>query len=247
MIEQGKGLSPNTSFVLGIGGVVIIGVVVGLFILLGVILKDTKKPITSPRSIMTTDAVNNPGTAGLDIQLAEITDEDWILGNRDARVSIVEFSDLECPFCKRFHPTMQQVIEEYGDQVNWVYRHFPLSSLHKKAAREAEAAECAGELAGNGGFWAYVDRLFEITPSNDGLLDSQLPQIAQDIGLDRDDFMECLESGRYAQKVQSHVNQAVAAGGQGTPYSVIVVGDEKIPVSGAVPYSQLKAIIDSVL
>jgi predicted DsbA family dithiol-disulfide isomerase len=89
--------------------------------------------------------------------------------------------------------------------------------------------------------------LFEITPSNDGLLDSQLPQIAQDIGLDRDDFMECLESGRYAQKVQSHVNQAVAAGGQGTPYSVIVVGDEKIPVSEAVPYSQLKAIIDSVL
>lgn len=90
-------------------------------------------------------------------------------GDPKATVKIVEFSDLECPFCKRFHLTMQQVMEEYSGKVAWVYRHFPLDSLHSKARKEAEATECAAELAGNDGFWAYIDKLFEITPSNNGL------------------------------------------------------------------------------
>lgn len=244
MTEQGKNLSPKTSFMLGIGSVVIVGFVVGFFILLGVVLKDNKKVVADPSP----SVVGNTGTAGSGIQLAAITDEDWVLGSRDAKVSIVEFSDTECPFCKQFHSTMQQVLQEYSGDVNWVYRHFPLSSLHRKAAREAEALECAGDLGGNGGFWAYTNRLFELTPSNDGLLDSQLPQIARDIGLDEDDFVECLESGRYTQKVQSHVNQAVAAGGQGTPYSILVTDTgETVPISGSVPYAQIKSIIDSVL
>lgn len=179
-----------------------------------------------------------------EIQLAAITDEDWIRGNKNAKVSVVEFSDTECPFCKKFHPTMQRLIEEYPDDVNWVYRHFPLDSLHQKARRESEATECAGE---QGKFWEYLDRLFEITPSNDGLQDTQLPQIAEDVGLNVEEFETCLESGTYASKVAEDVADAQAAGGRGTPYSVVVVGDEKIPVSGAVPYEQLKTIIDSVL
>lgn len=180
------------------------------------------------------------------IQLAAVTDDDWVRGKKDAKVSVVEFSDTECPFCKRFHPTMQRLIEEYPDDVNWVYRHFPLS-IHPKAAKEAEATECAGELGGQDGFWNYVDRLFEVTPSNNGLDPAQLPQIAEEVGLDRAKFEVCLNSGKYAQKVQDHLNQATAAGANGTPYSVVVVGGQKTPVSGAVPYEQLKSIIDSVI
>jgi protein-disulfide isomerase len=239
-------MSPKKSFLAGIGVTLAVFFVVGFFVLLSMVLKDdSPKQVTQT---ITQPIVQAAQPQPTDIQLAAITDEDWIKGNPEAKVSVVEFSDLECPFCKRFHPTMQRVIDEYGDEVNWVYRHFPLTSLHRKAAQEAEATECAGELGGNEGFWAYTDRLFEITPSNDGLLESQLPEIAGDVGLDKAKFTECLGSGKYADKVQQHVNDAVSAGGQGTPYSVIITEDgEKIPVSGAVPYEQIKSLLDQVL
>lgn len=194
-----------------------------------------------------TVVAGQPSPTG-EIQLAEVTNKDWVRGDRDAKISIVEYSDLECPFCKRFHPTMQQVMAEYGDQVNWVYRHFPLTSLHPKAAKEAEATECAGELGGNDAFWKYTDRLFEITPSNNGLQLAQLGDIADYVGLDRTKFQTCLDSGKYASKVQEQAQQAQAAGGRGTPYSIIVTEDgQKIPINGALPFAQVQAMIDSVL
>ena len=166
---------------------------------------------------------------------------------KNAEITIVEFSDAECPFCKRFHATMNQVIAEYGDKVKWGYKHAPLDSLHRKARKEAEAFECAGELGGNDGFWKYADRLLEITPSNDGLDPAQLPQIAEYVGLNRSKFEKCLASGKYAAKVQGHLAEATAAGLRGTPYSVLVSGDKTIPISGAQPFEQVKSIIDSVL
>ena len=119
-----------------------------------------------------------------------------ILGNPGAPVKLVEFSDFECPFCKRFHLTMKRLMNEYGEdgKVAWVYRHFPLVSLHSKARREAQAAECASELGGNEAFWAYSDRLFEVAPSNNRLDLALLPRIAQLIGLDRAKFEACLAS-----------------------------------------------------
>lgn len=177
-----------------------------------------------------------------------VTDDDHIKGNRNAPITIIEYSDLECPFCKRFHPTMQQVIDEYPGQVRWVYRHFPLTQLHSKAAKEAEATECAAELGGNEGFWAYVDRLYEITPANNGLDFSQLPQIAEYVGLDRDEFEQCLNSGKYADKVQADVDDAVAAGGRGTPYSLIIDQDGNTStIPGALPFEQVKAMIEPLL
>lgn len=110
-----------------------------------------------------------PKTSDESSNVRSVGDSDHLRGDPKATVKVVEFSDLECPFCKNFHRTMQQVMEEYSDKVAWVYRHFPLDSLHPKARKEAEATECAAELQGNDGFWAYVDKLFEITPSNNGL------------------------------------------------------------------------------
>jgi len=101
----------------------------------------------------------------------------------NAPVKIVEFSDTECPFCKRFHTTMQQVVKDSNGQVAWVYRHFPLDQLHSKARKEAEATECAAELGGNEKFWAYLNRLMEVTPANDGLDLAELPVIAAYVGL----------------------------------------------------------------
>jgi protein-disulfide isomerase len=243
-------LTPNQTFYLGMGVTLLVGFGIGFFILLGEVLTDdgSKPNRANPTVITDTGGTGQGAGAGTgEIVLADVTDEDWIKGNIDARISIVEFSDTECPFCKRFHTTMNQVMEAYPDDVNWVYRHFPLPSLHRKAQKESEATECAGELAGNDGFWAYIDRLFEITPSNDGLDESQLPEIAEYIGLDKNDFEECLNSGRHGNKVRKQASDATLAGGQGTPYSVLIVDGEKFPVSGAVPFSQIQSMIDSVL
>ncbi|MDP3900954.1 MAG: DsbA family protein [bacterium] len=173
----------------------------------------------------------------------EVTDQDHIRGNSSAEVTIIEYSDLECPFCKQFHPTMQQVLSEYGDKVRWVYRHFPLDQIHSRADKEAEAAECAGEQGGNEGFWQYVDRVFEVTPSNNNLDPALLPQVAEDLGLNRSAFETCLSSGKYAQHVEDDYQSGVTAGVTGTPGSFV----NGTIVRGALPFDQLKTIIDQEL
>lgn len=183
-----------------------------------------------------------------EIQIAPVTEKDHIRGAENAKVSLVEFSDTECPFCKRFHPTMKKIIEKYPDDVRWVYRHFPLDSLHSKARKEAEATECAAEFGGEEKFWAYLDRLFEITPSNDRLDLAELPNIASAVGLDRGKFEECLKSGRHAGRVAQQLADAAAAGGDGTPYTVLITAKgEKFPVSGALPFEKVSQIVDQAL
>jgi len=185
-------------------------------------------------------------------KLAPITVNDHIRGNPNAPVKIVEYSDLECPFCKSFHPTMKQVMSEYGasGQVAWVYRHFPIDQLHPvKARKEAVAAECANELAGNDAFWKYVDRFFEITPSNnDTDIDTVLPQIARELGLDETQFSSCLASGKYDKHIEDEVQNALAIGSTGTPNSVVVgKSSKKYPIVGALPYASVKQIIELAL
>lgn len=120
-----------------------------------------------------------------EITLNEITQNDHIRGSVDSPVKIVEYSDLECPFCKRHHDTMKEVINKYGeDKVAWIYRHLPLASLHSKAPKEAEATECAAELGGNDGFWKLTDKIFEVTPANNGLDLEILPSLAYEVGLE---------------------------------------------------------------
>lgn len=201
--------------------------------------------------------IANDNPAEKEISLKEVNAEDHILGNPNADVIFVEYSDLECPFCKLFHATMHKITEDYAKQGNfaWVYRHFPLDKpdtegrvLHSKAGKEAQATECAAEIGGQTGFWNYIDRIFQITPSNNGLDLAKLPQIAEDIGLDRAKFEACLASGKYASKIEEQYQDGTRAGAQGTPYSVIVTkrGD-KIPITlGALPYNEMKKIIDAV-
>lgn len=182
--------------------------------------------------------------------IAPITAKDHIRGNPNAEVIIVEYSDSECPFCKRFHETMRQVMSEYGanGKVAWVYRHFPLDSLHANARGEAVALECANELGGNDAFWKYADRLFEITPSNDGLSPTELPKIATFVGLDAAVFSRCTSSGRYDTHVEADVQNAGATGGNGTPWSIIVTkSGKKYPLSGAQPYESVKQAIELAL
>jgi len=175
---------------------------------------------------------------------------DHILGSPNAKVTVIEFSDFECPYCKNFHQTMHQIVDQYGKNgdVAWVYRQFPLASIHPKAPKESEASECAAELGGNDGFWAFSDRIFEVTPSNNGLDPEKLPEIAEDIGLDRKAFVECLASGRHSDKVEADLQDALNSGGRGTPFNIIVTASGGVfPFSGAIPLEQVKNLIDQAL
>lgn len=180
-------------------------------------------------------------------QMTPVTSKDHIRGDVNAPVKIVEYSDTECPFCKRFQDTMNEVMDTYGKdgKVAWVYRHFPIDQLHSKARKEAVAMECANELGGNDKFWEFADRLYEVTPANNGLDPAELPKIAQFVGLDTAKFNVCLGSTKYDKHIQDEVENAQATGGNGTPWSIVVGKDgKKYPLSGAQPISAIKQLID---
>lgn len=176
---------------------------------------------------------------------------DHIRGQIDAPVFIVEYSDLECPFCKTFHQTLKRLVDEYGGQKNqlaWVYRHFPLESTHTQARKEAEAAECVAELGGNEKFWQYIDKIFETTPSNDGLDLTLLPKLAEDLQIDRQQFKECFNGGKKSERVSNDLANAIEIGAEGAPYTVIFNNrGDVVPIFGAPPYDELKQLIDEML
>ena len=197
-----------------------------------------------------TEKADSPAARPSEITVRPVGPNDHILGNPEARVFLIEYSDLECPFCKRFHPTVHQLLEQYGKggQLAWVYRQFPIESLHSKAPYEAHATECVAELAGNTAFWKYVDKIFEITPANNGLDLTLLPQLAEEVGVDAAQFKECQDSGRHQERIASDIKDGIAAGLEGTPYSVLLTGDgRKFPVSGALPFQKVEPILKEAL
>ncbi len=182
-------------------------------------------------------------------QVRPISADDHIRGNPNADIIIVEYSDTECPYCGRFHETMKQVIDEYGKdgKVAWVYRHNPIDQLHSKARTEAVALECANELGGNDKFWEYTDRIYGITPANNGLDPAELPKIAEYVGLDVASFNTCLNSGKYDSKIQADLLNGQATGGNGTPWSVVITKKGNYSINGAQPYASVKQMLDSLL
>ena len=166
-----------------------------------------------------------------------VNDNDRIKGNKDAPITIVEFSDIQCPFCARFHPTMEQAVRDYPDKVRWVYKHFPLDSIHPYARKASEASECAGD---QNKFWEYLGKLFD---NQSQINPSYLNQLAGEMGLDQSKFDSCLTDGKYTQKVNDDYQEGLKYGVRGTPGNFI----NGQSISGAVPYAQIKAMIDSLL
>ncbi len=176
--------------------------------------------------------------------------DDHILGPKDAKLFIIEYSDPECPFCKIFHTTMQSLMADkaFVGKIAWVYRHFPLDSLHSKARLESQALECAAIIGGNEAFWKLTDKLYSVTTSNNTLDTSILPGLAEGVGISKSEFTACLTSEKAKAKVEADYQSGVAAGGSGTPYSIIIgPNGQKIPVNGAVPLASLKIQVQSLL
>lgn len=173
--------------------------------------------------------------------------DDWIRGNKDATFVLIEYSDLECPFCKSFHPTAKSLLEQNKDLM-WVYRHYPLS-FHVNAQKEAEASECAGELGGNDAFWKYIDAIYERTTSNGtGFALDKLVPLAVELGINEARFKDCLDSGKQAQRVKDMMDKGTVAGITGTPGNVIlnVKNGKTRLIPGAVPLDQITPVFDEL-
>lgn len=184
------------------------------------------------------------------------TDDDPVLGDKNAPVTIVEFSDYECPFCKRhFDQTLPQIISTYIDtgKVKLVFRDLPLSFHDPMATKEAVAANCAREQGGDEKYFEFHDEIFKRTISNgNGLDDAKIQTIASDLGLNKSSFDTCLSNPAMEEEVKKDLADAGQAGASGTPTFIIgkststgeITGDL---VVGAQPFATFQAIIDPLL
>lgn len=177
----------------------------------------------------------------------EIENNDPVLGDKNAELSIVEFSDFQCPFCGRVNDgalTDLKSSSYFTDgKVNLIYKQFPLTSIHPYAQKAAEASLCAQDQEK---FWEYHDLLFT---NQEALDDTSLKAYAQQLGLNSAQFDNCLDTDEKKSEVIKESKQAVNSGGQGTPYFVIINNKNKKTeaVSGAVPFSEFESAINSLL
>ena len=163
-------------------------------------------------------------------------DDDPFMGPPDAPVTLVEFSDFQCPYCRRVQGVLKRLMTAYHGQLKLVFRDFPLRQIHPEAQKAAEAAQCAND---QGQFWPYHDRLFAVTE----LGGEALKQYAVELGLDAEQFNACLDSDKYRDEVQKDIDDALAAGVNATP-SFFVNG---LPINGAVPFERFVEMVELAL
>jgi protein-disulfide isomerase len=232
-----NGINPvkklNTTFYTSLLLVVVV-LVVGF-----VLLRGTTPPIK--------ESAKEADNAFADINIRPVSQNEHVLGDVNAKVVIVEYSDTECPFCKRFHADMHKLIDGNSD-VAWVYRHFPIASLHTKAFNEALATECAAEQGGNDTFWRYTDEVYNRTGSNDSLDPKELYNIAADLDLNILAFRTCLDTKQHTDVVEADMADGSKNKVQGTPTSFVLVNGKVVQViPGALPYEQLAPFIADLL
>jgi len=235
-------MNSKSSFIMGLVAGLGVMFTIGFFILLsqqgGASLGAGKAPKAAAPAAPTAAAPAAPEAPSA--VAPEIEEGDHILGSPDAEIVFIEFSDIQCPFCQRFHPTVQQIVDEYPGQIAWVYKHFPLDSIHPQARTAAEASECAAEQLGDEGFFQYLEGLF----AQQSILSRDLYiSEATKLGANQVTFTSCLDSGKYKGKVDADYQAGIAAGVRGTPSSFINGRN----ISGALPYEQVKATIDALL
>ena len=174
--------------------------------------------------------------------------KDHIFGNVDAPITLIEYSDFECPFCKRFHPTVSSLLEKNKDKVRWVYRHFPLGFHNPGAQKQAEASECIAKIAGNDAFWEYSDLIYKRTKSNGkGFPLENLQPLAVEVGVDAEVFSQCYESGEMAARVKEDLANGKLVGVSGTPAAFLTNRKGAVRIAtGALPLAQLQGMLDQL-
>jgi len=189
-------------------------------------------------------------TASVDKARAVNPATDHIEGSASAPVTLIEYADLECPFCKDYHKVIDATLPQYiaNGQVRHVYRHLPLSDLHPRAVDEAIAAECVARIAGNNTFWKYIDAIFAVTPSNNKLDPEKLVSLASGLGVNVSALATCRAGTEARALVEKDVNDALAGGATGTPYTILIAADgTRFPYSGTMSTAQLEDRIKAAI
>lgn len=223
-----------------------IAIVVAAALIAGAIIFSGKN-LGNPIQQGNTKPLDAQQTAEIDV--APVTEKDHIFGNPNAPILIVEYSDFDCPFCKNFHETMQRIMETYGKdgKVAWVYRQFPIKQLHPNSPKVSVASECVASLGGNDAFWKFADAVTSDRGVNEPTNQNKIPDYAVQAGVDKAKFQACVDAGTFTKKIDEDIAAAVKAGAKGTPYSVMIVGDQQGVIDGAQPYEIVSGMIDTML
>lgn len=225
--------------------------VFSIIIILGALVVATG--IITLHTINNGEIVNTDNTS--EIKIRPVTDSDHILGNPNADIILIEYSDLDCPYCREFHKNMERIMNDYGKkgQIAWVYRHFPLKSLIGGVENITEdkpsiAAECVADLAGNDKFFEFISIIMSDAPLP--VSDEFLKENAVNLGVDEEDYSFCISSGKFNTEIERDIQDGLAIyefdSDFGTPYNIIVTktGIQK-EIPGLQPYSVLKEIVEN--
>ena len=229
--------SSKTNFFLGFFSGMALLSVIAFFVLMILVFSDKQSsPVVAKADEPAAEepAAEEPAAS----PVPAISDSDYVFGDKNAKVVLIEYTDFECPFCAKHYDTAKKIKETYGNKIAFVTRHFPLS-FHAEAQKAAEATECAGE---QGKFWQMYDYVFAANKSADMSVEKWKAG-AKKLGLNTAKFNDCLDTSKYAQKIADSANGGAAAGVDGTP-ATFVNGEL---VSGALPFEQFKGMIDGLL
>lgn len=176
-----------------------------------------------------------------DLPIADVTEEDFIKGDINAEVLLVEYSDFSCGFCARYHPTMKRIVEEYKGKVAWVYRHLPI--FNKSAA---VASTCVGNILGDESFFLYADKIFE---NQKDVNSDFLKKEAISLGVKEGDYDKCINDKNINDQISRDFSLARnLAGFNSTPTTVLITKDgKKYPFTGALSFEEVSAQIDFIL
>lgn len=170
---------------------------------------------------------------------AEREENSHVYGDPRAEMTIVEFSDIECPFCARLHPSLKRIVDESDGRIKWEYRHLPLAN-HRNAVPAAYAAECVARLKGNEAFWNFLDHAFQ---NQQTLSEDFYQAYAEEIGISKEAFVSCTADSEIHEIVSEDRRAAAYLGGSGTPFSVVIFPDGRMrPVTGALPFPEWQVL-----
>jgi protein-disulfide isomerase len=237
--------NPKAMFFLGLFVGVASVSIIGLSLMVGMLLSGkgfgTAALAANNQQVAQQPTVNDPTTPPVAAAPVKPVDEknDHIRGAKNAKVTLIEYSDYECPFCLRHEASIQQALKDYPNDLRVVYRQFPLTSIHPEAQKAAEAAECAGQ---QGKYWEMHDAIFAANTAGTMSI-AKWKELAGSLKLDTGKFNTCLDSGTMAALVAQQTQDGSNAGVQGTPGTFV----NGTLVEGAVPYATLKSMIDSKL
>lgn len=244
-MEQEKTHSKRTPITISIPAAIITGaVIIGIAILVALppaLNKKNQQPNPQKEQAADTTPTSVPA------EVVTVRPTDHIRGDKNADIIIFEYSDSDCAYCQRFHPTMKTILSENKGSVAWVYRFFPLD-MHQNAYTEAVALQCAGELGGATTFASYLDNVINVTLSADPKSNEALTLFAKQAGLDTTLFKKCLASDSTRARIDADIKEAGSIGAQGTPFSIAVntKTGKQVVIAGAYPLEKVRSMIESI-